>query len=135
MRWSIAVGCFLLGAMAMYSAEIVSREARGAMPDERQITANESGHILANIGVWSADGEWLVYDTRPDPEGAVFEGNTIEVVNTRSREVKTLYRSQNGAHCGAPTFSPDGRKLLLWWGRKIPRRTGGTAPGIGKGCW
>lgn len=104
----------------MYSAEIESREAKGAMPGERQITTNQSGHILANIGVWSADGEWLVYDTRPDPEGAVFEGNTIEVVTTRSGEVKTLYRSQNGTHCGAPTFSPNGREVAFMVGPENP---------------
>jgi hypothetical protein len=32
-------------------------------------------------GVWSPDSRWIVYDTRSDPAGAVFDGETIEAVS------------------------------------------------------
>ena len=75
---------------------------------ETQITDRPGGHILTNINVWSPDGKWLVYDTRSDPAGEKFDGSTIEIVNVETREVREVYRSQNGAHCGGVTFSPKG---------------------------
>lgn len=73
---------------------------------EKQITHGPGGRILANIGVWSPDGQWVVYDTRSDAAGDRFDGRTIERVHVDSGKIEVLYRSQNGAHCGVPIYHP-----------------------------
>src|SRR5882672_9647302 len=55
---------------------------------EKQITHGPGGRILTNTGVWSPDGEWLVYDTRGDAAGDGFNGATIEIVNIHTDEVR-----------------------------------------------
>ena len=89
---------------------------------ERQITREPCGHILTNARVWSPDGEWIVYDTRSDAAGDVFDGSRIEMVNTRSGEVKRLHESSNGAHCGAATFHPLDLKVVFILGPENPSR-------------
>ncbi len=80
---------------------------------EIQLTDQPGGHILTNTNAWSADSEWIVYDTRSDPAGEKFDGRTIEIVNVRTREVREIYRSQNGAHCGVASFSPVANKVAF----------------------
>ena len=87
---------------------------------ETQITDRPGGHILTNIHVWSPDGKWLVYDTRSDPAGEKFDGSTIEVVNVETREVREVFRSQNGAHCGGVTFSPKDNRVVFIAGPEDP---------------
>ena len=87
---------------------------------ERQITKGPGGRILSNTSVWSPDGQWIVFDTRPDSEGAIFEGKTIEMVSVSTGEVKELYRAQNGAHCGVVTFDPRARRVAFILGPEHP---------------
>jgi len=87
---------------------------------ERQITRGPGGRILSNTGVWSPDGQWIVYDTRPDSEGAVFGGQTIEMVNVVTGQVKELYRATNGAHCGVVTFHPHKGEVVFILGPEQP---------------
>jgi Protein of unknown function (DUF3748)/Dipeptidyl peptidase IV (DPP IV) N-terminal region len=87
---------------------------------EIQITNRAHGHILTNTGVWSPDGEWLVYDTRSHPAGATFDGATIEIVNLQTREVREIYRARNGAHCGVATFSPIDERVVFILGPEDP---------------
>ena len=87
---------------------------------ERQITREPCGHILTNTRVWSPDGEWIVHDTRSDAAGDVFDGNRIEMVNVRSGEVRRLYESSNGAHCGVATFHPRELKVVFILGPENP---------------
>jgi dipeptidyl aminopeptidase/acylaminoacyl peptidase len=87
---------------------------------EIQITDRPTGHILTNANVWSPDGRWIVYDTRSDPAGEKFDGNTIEIVNVETREVREIYRSRNGAHCGVATFSPTEGKVVFILGPEHP---------------
>ena len=87
---------------------------------EIQLTDRAGGHILTNIGVWSPDGEWIVYDTRSDLAGATFDGETIEMVHVRTREVRELYRARNGAHCGVATFSPASDRVAFILGPEHP---------------
>ena len=89
-------------------------------PMEKQITQGPGGRILTNVGVWSPDGHWIVYDTRPDPAGERFEGDTIEMVNVDTGEVRLLYRSANGAHCGVATFHPRLPKVAFILGPEKP---------------
>lgn len=87
---------------------------------ERQVTREPRGHILTNTGVWSPDGDWLVYDTRSDPAGEVFDGDTIEMVNVHTGEVRELFRARNGAHCGVATFHPREWQVVFILGPEQP---------------
>jgi len=89
-------------------------------PVEKQITRGAGGKILTNAGVWSPDGEWIVYDSRSDPAGEVFDGSTIEMVNVRTDEVRELYRSTNGAHCGVASFNPRTPQIVFILGPENP---------------
>ena len=102
------VHCLALGANGL----------NAAMPDstsmqEVQVTDRPGGHILTNTGVWSPDGRWIVYDTRSDPAGEKFDGDTIEIVNVETREVRDVYRSRNGAHCGVATYNPARNQVVF----------------------
>jgi len=94
--------------------------ANPAANSERQLTKGPGGRILSNTGVWSPDGQWIVYDTRPDSAGAVFDGKTIEMVNVSTGEVKELYRAQAGARCGVVTFHPRAWKVAFILGPEHP---------------
>jgi hypothetical protein len=87
---------------------------------ERQITHAACGHILTNAGVWSADGQWIVYDGRSDPAGSLFDGNRIERVNVATGEIQTLYASQAGASCGVVTASPTDDRVVFIHGPENP---------------
>jgi len=87
---------------------------------ERQITRRPHGHILTNTGVWSPDGEWIVYDIRSDAAGDIFDGTRIEMVSIRSSEVRLLYESRHGARCGVATFHPREPKVVFILGPENP---------------
>jgi hypothetical protein len=73
---------------------------------EKRVTNASHGHILANFGVWSADGQWIVYDVRSDPAGEDFDGKQIERIHVITGKVETLFASTDGASCGVVTTSP-----------------------------
>ena len=89
-------------------------------PAQRQVTSARRGHILTNTGVWSPDGQWIVYDTRSDAAGEVFDGLTIEMVHARTGETRELYRAGRGAHCGVATFHPRERRVVFILGPENP---------------
>ena len=89
-------------------------------PRELQVTTKPCGHILTNVNVWSPDGKWIVYDTRSDPAGEAFDGRTIEIVNADTSEVRIVYESQYGAHCGVATFHPVDDKIVFIHGPEHP---------------
>src|SRR2546423_722178 len=88
--------------------------------DERQLTSGQYGHILTNCGVWSADGQRIVYDTRSDAAGAVFDGERIEAVHVETGEVRVIYESKGGAHCGVATWHPRENKVVFILGPENP---------------
>lgn len=90
------------------------------MATERQITHARSGHILTNFGVWSPDGQWIVYDTRSDAAGEVFDGERIEMVHVVTGEVRMVYQSRYGARCGVALFHPLQRKVVFILGPEHP---------------
>ena len=98
----------------------IRREDVPMIAQEKQVTDEPCGHILTNIGVWSPDSQWIVYDIRSDPEGAVFDGTRIERVNVVSGEIQTLYESANGAKCGVATYSPADDKVVFILGPENP---------------
>ncbi len=83
---------------------------------EKQLTRGSGGRVLTNTGVWSPDGEWLAYDTRE----VDFDGKTIEMVNVHTGELREIYRSKNGAHCGVVTFHPHENKVVFIMGPEHP---------------
>ena len=89
-------------------------------PVERQLTSGPGGRILCNTGVWSPDSQSVVYDTRSDSEGAVFDGKTIQMVNVVTGEVKEVYRARHGARCGVVTFHPREWKVVFILGPEHP---------------
>jgi hypothetical protein len=96
------------------------RVSRNMQTVEKQITDRPCGHILTNINVWSPDGRWIVYDTRSDPAGEKFDGDTIEIVKVRTRELREAYRARHGAHCGVATFSPKENRVVFIAGPENP---------------
>lgn len=91
-----------------------------SFPRERQVTRAPHGHILTNTGVWSPDGQWIVYDVRSDRAGDVFDGRTIEAVQVATGEVQIVYRSGRGACCGVATHSPVDERVLFILGPEDP---------------
>ena len=87
---------------------------------EKQITRGPGNRILTNTGVWSPDGKWIVYDTRPGADGTEFAGSTIEMVNVETGEVRELYRAERGAHCGVATFHPRLNRVAFILGPEDP---------------
>ena len=110
-------GCHIANRSHMPSSPTPVTES---FPRERQITRAEHGHILTNTRVWSPDSEWIVYDTRSDVAGDLFDGNRIEMVNIHTGEVKSLYESRNGACCGVATFHPQEPKVVFILGPENP---------------
>src|SRR5690349_15351593 len=100
----------LTAALAMSGTFDITHAAGVALENlsatEKQVTRGSGGRILTNVGVWSPDSRWIVYDTRSDAAGDVFDGSRIEMVNIDTGEVKTIYESKRDAYCGAATFHP-----------------------------
>ena len=76
-----------------------SRIAMNAI--EKQITRGPGGRILTNTGVWSPDGMWIVYDTRPDASGEAFEGERIE----EKENLPALYRTMGERFAALDSWS------------------------------
>lgn len=101
---------------------------------QRQITTRPQGHILTNTNVWSPDSRWLVYDTRSDAEGAVFDGQRIERVNVETGEVRCLYEAKNSACCGVATFHPQQARVVFILGPEHPTADWSYGPGQRQGA-
>jgi dipeptidyl aminopeptidase/acylaminoacyl peptidase len=87
---------------------------------EKQITFARHGHLLTNAGVWSPDGRRIVYDTRSNLDGSVFDGTRIETVDVRSGAVEVLYESKESACCGVATYSPIENTVVFILGPERP---------------
>lgn len=85
---------------------------------ERQITHQPCGHMLTNTGVWSPDGQWIVYDVRTSD--AVFDGPRIECVHGQNGQTRVLYESRHGAACGVATFHPHKDQVVFIHGPENP---------------
>lgn len=105
------------------------------MPAEVQLTSGPGGRILTNRGVWSSDSEWIVYDTRSDPAGTVFDGTTIERINVRTREVEVLYEAGSGACCGVATFHPTLGRVVFIHGPEQPAPDWSYGAAHRRGVW
>lgn len=95
---------------------------------ERQLTFDARNKLLTHTNVWSPDGQWIVYDTRSDEAGSVFDGCTIEAVHVATGEQRVLYRtdvevpgeSTDGAHVGVVTCHPSEMAVAFIHGPSHP---------------
>lgn len=113
----------ILGFALVVAAWMVGRvDAASPFPaaTERRLTRGPGGRVLTNIGVWSPDSRWIVYDTRSDAAGEVFDGTRIEAVRVDTGEVRELYQTRHGAHCGVATFDPTGWRVVFIHGPESP---------------
>lgn len=86
----------------------------------RQITTAPHGHLLTNVGVWSPDSRWIVYDVRSTPDGSTFDGTRIERVEVATGRVEVLYESGRGACCGVVTACPVDDRVAFILGPEDP---------------
>ena len=106
--------------LSSFSELAMAASPENARPTEKQVTSGPGGRILTNVGVWSPDSQWIVYDTRSDAAGDVFDGTHIEMVNIQTGEVKVLYESRHDAHCGVATFHPREQRVVFILGPEKP---------------
>ena len=102
------------------SREFIATEKQITRGPVRQAQGTPGGRILTNTGVWSPDGQWIVYDVRSDADGDVFDGARIEMVNVDTGEVRVLFESARGAHCGVATFHPVQPRVAFILGPENP---------------
>ena len=57
---------------------------------------------------------------RSDAEGAVFDGDFIEMINVENGVIQRLYQSKNGAHCGVASFNPKHWRVAFILGPENP---------------
>ncbi len=73
------------------------------------LTRLPGGHMLHHHGVFSPDGEWVVFDGRND-DTKIGETSVIGLVNVSTGEESIIYETQNptvyGPGVGAASFSP-----------------------------
>ena len=74
-----------------------------------QLTNSASGHTLHNNGVFSLDGQWLVFDGR-NYETKIGETSVIGIVNVKTGKERAIYNTKNptifGPGVGAASFNP-----------------------------
>ncbi|CAK9886890.1 MAG: Protein TolB [Candidatus Erwinia impunctatus] len=71
---------------------------------EQQLTFACRHHQLTNINIWTADSQWIVFDTRS--QTAIFDGQSVERVSLEG-DIDVLYRARRGASLGVVTVSPE----------------------------
>lgn len=83
---------------------------------EKQLTTDAKGHFLNTTQGFSADGQWLVYDTRND-DSKIQSTGSIEMVNVVTGEIRLLYHTENqseyGPGLGAASFSPVSNRVIF----------------------
>ena len=114
----IVVGTVL--ALMINASGSAADQLTPLLGEERQVTSGPGGRILTNTNVWSPDSQWLVYDVRSDPAGDLFDGSRIEAVHVETGEVRVLYQSANGAHCGVVTHHPHLPQVVFILGPEHP---------------
>jgi len=81
-----------------------------------QLTQAASGHTLHHNGVFSPDGQWIVFDGRND-DTKIGETSVIGVVNVKTGEEKEIYQTkhptQYGPGVGAASFSPVADRVIF----------------------
>jgi Protein of unknown function (DUF3748) len=83
---------------------------------ETQLTVGKYGHTLNSTQVFSADDQWILYDTRND-DTHISRTGSIEKVNIRTGEVLIVYATKNqtlfGPGVGAVACHPVENKVIF----------------------
>jgi len=83
---------------------------------EEQLTFDYKGHYLNPTQCFSPDDEWIVYDTRIDPE-KIGSTRSVEKVNLESGEMIMMYTAPNqtqyGPGVGAAAYNPVKNRILF----------------------
>ena len=80
----------------------------------RIITKNHDGRVLTNNNIWTPDSRCLMYDTRSDRLGDIFDSTRIMQVDVKTGEEQCVYFSKHGAGCGVVTTHPfDDRYVFI----------------------
>lgn len=90
------------------------------MKSLRVISSGHDGRILSNINVWDPTSEWLLWDTRSDAKGDLFDGNRIMRTRVATGESQCLYLSTRGANCGVATYHPQDDRVVFIHGPENP---------------
>lgn len=73
------------------------------------LTTSAQGHTLHHNGVFSKDGQWVIFDGRND-DTKIGETSLIGMVNVETGEERALYKTSNpsiyGPGVGAASFNP-----------------------------
>ncbi|WP_020597278.1 DUF3748 domain-containing protein [Spirosoma panaciterrae] len=84
--------------------------------NNNSLTVLAAGHTLHHNGVFSKDGQWIVFDGRND-DTKIGETSTIGIVNVKTGEEKIIYKTSNqtvyGPGVGAASFSPAEDKVIF----------------------
>jgi hypothetical protein len=84
--------------------------------EERQLTFGSQNHELDHNENFSFDDEWIVYDTRPDPDG-IAKNAKIEKVHVKTGELHIIYEaptpSEFGPGVGAVSYHPSECKVIF----------------------
>ncbi|MFT4154349.1 DUF3748 domain-containing protein [Parafilimonas sp.] len=80
------------------------------------MTNSAAGHTLHHNGVFSKDGQWIVFDGRNE-ETKIGETAAIGIINVKTREEKIIYRILHptlyGPGVGAASFSPVADRVIF----------------------
>ena len=102
MKWFYGIGLILLNSCMI--------------SNKNSLTVSPAGHTLHHSGVFSKDGQWLVFDGRND-DTKIGETSTIGIVNVETGEEKIIYKTKNqtvyGPGVGAVSFSPAEDKVIF----------------------
>ncbi len=88
--WALAICVSVMLVPGCFTTPI--DPALGAI--EEQLTFDYKGHYLNHTQCFSPDDEWIVYDTRIDPEKIGSTGS-VEKVNIESGEMIMMYTAPN----------------------------------------
>lgn len=81
-----------------------------------KITSRETGHMIHHDSVFSADGQWIVFDARND-ETKINETRSIGIVNVHSGIEIDIYEAKAatkyGPGVGAASFSPTRNRVVF----------------------
>lgn len=81
-----------------------------------QLTHSDHGHTLHHNSVFSADGEWIVFDGRND-DTKIGENKIIGIVSLDGKEEKIIYKTKNpqvfGPGVGAASFNPREDRVIF----------------------
>ena len=81
-----------------------------------QLTHNSHGHTLHHNGVFSPDGQWIVFDGRND-DTKIGENEWVGIISSNGKEEKIIYNTKNqqpfGPGVGAASFSPAQDRVIF----------------------